>query len=141
LLGGAKKSGPKPIIDVIGYAERPGTEPGVYIMDTPGHGSESITRIAAGGSQVLVFSTGGRHTIANPVMPTIKCTGNPESYRRMKDTVDLDLSGILAGEMTIEQGGQKILEEVLAVASGKLTKCEVLKDETGFAIHRVGISI
>jgi altronate dehydratase large subunit len=140
-LGAAKKSGAKPIIDVINYAEAPAKESGVYIMDTPGHGSESITGIAAAGSQVLVFSTGGGHTIANPVMPTIKCTGNPESYRRMRDTVDLDLSGILAGEMTIEQGGQKILEEVLAVASGKLTKSEVLRDETGFAIHRVGISI
>ncbi len=140
-LGAAKKSGSKIVVDVIGYAEAPGKEPGVYLMDTPGHGSESITGIAAGGAQVLVFSTGGGHTIEHPIMPTIKCTGNPESYRRMKDTVDLDLSGILLGGMTVEEGGRKILDEVLAVASGKLTKCEVLREETGFAIHRIGISI
>ena len=140
-LGGAKKSGSAPIQDVIDYGEVPGKEPGVYMMYTPGHGAESITGIAAAGSQVLVFSTGGGHTIAHPLMPTVKITGNKNSWEAMKDTVDLDLSGILAGTMTLEEAGDVIFDEVKEVLSGKLTKCEILKETTGFAIHRVGLSI
>lgn len=140
-LGGAKKSGSAPIQDVIGYGERPGKAPGVYLMYTPGHGSESITGIAAAGAQVLVFSTGGGHTISHPIMPTIKITGNATSYQLMQDTVDLDLSGILAGTMSIEEAADLIYGEVLEVLSGKMTKSEILKEMTGFAIHRIGISI
>ncbi|MBS3977436.1 MAG: UxaA family hydrolase [Syntrophomonadaceae bacterium] len=140
-LGGAKKSGSAPIIDVIGLGEPPAKTPGLYLMYTPGHGSESISAIAAAGSQLLVFSTGGGHTIANPVMPTIKITGNVYSYKQMADTVDLDLSGILAGEVSLEEAGDMIYHEVAEVLSGKLTKCEILREATGFAIHRVGLSI
>ena len=140
-LGGAKKSGSATIMDVLDLGQAPPTDPGLYMMYTPGHGSESISAIAAGGAQVLVFSTGGGHVIAHPVMPTIKITGNENSYKAMSDTVDLDLSGILKGELTLEQAGMMIYDEVLAVLSGKLTKCEILREMTGFAIHRVGISI
>ncbi|MEL7565215.1 MAG: UxaA family hydrolase [Dehalobacterium sp.] len=140
-LGGAKKSGSATIQDVIYYGEVPGKTPGVYMMYTPGHGSESITGIAAAGAQVLVFSTGGGHTISHPIMPTIKVTGNATSYELMQDTVDLDLSGILKGEITAEQAGDMIYHEVLEVLSGKMTKTEILKETTGFAIHRVGLSI
>lgn len=140
-LGGAKKSGSAPIQDVIGYAEVPGKKPGVYMMYTPGHGAESITGIAAAGAQVLVFSTGGGHTIAHPLMPTIKITGNINSWERMNDTVDLDLSGILAGKLTLEEAGDLIYDEVVATLNGKLTKSEILLERTGFAIHRIGISI
>ncbi len=140
-LGGAKKSGAATIMDVLDLGQPPPKEPGLYMMYTPGHGSESISAIAAGGAQVLVFSTGGGHVIAHPVMPTIKITSNENSYKAMSDTVDLDLSGILKGKLTLEQAGMIIYDEVLAVLSGKLTKCEILKETTGFAIHRVGISI
>ncbi|QGP94043.1 (2R)-sulfolactate sulfo-lyase subunit beta [Neomoorella glycerini] len=140
-LGGAKKSGSAPIQDVIGYGERPGRVPGVYLMYTPGHGSESITGIAAAGAQVLVFSTGGGHTISHPIMPTIKITGNNTSYQLMQDTVDLDLSGILSGTMGIQEAADLIYNEVLEVLSGKMTKSEILKEMTGFAIHRIGISL
>ena len=74
-------------------------------------------------------------------MPTIKVTGNPYSYAAMQDTVELDVSGILRGELTVSQAGEMILQEVMASASGRLTKSEILRDETGFAIHRIGISL
>ncbi len=140
-LGAIKKSGSKTLQDVIDWAERPKDTSGLYFMDTPGHGGESITGIAAGGAQVLVFSTGGGHTIANPLMPTIKVTGNEQSWDLMKDTVDLDVTGIFTGDLTIDEAGQKVYQEVLETASGKLTKCEVLGDETGLAIAREAPSV
>lgn len=140
-LGAAKKSGNAPIQDVIGYGQTPGSVPGVYLMATPGHGAESITGIAAAGAQLLVFSTGGGHVINHPIMPTIKITGNFYSAKLMRDTTDLDLSGILEEKITIEEAGEQILQEVVKVASGKLVKSELLLEQnTGFAIHRIGMS-
>lgn len=140
-LGAYQKSGTAPIIDLIDYAEPPAKEPGLYVMYTPGHGSESITGIAAAGSQVLVFSTGGGHVINHPIMPTIRITSNVNSYKAMEDTLELDLSGIFTDQLSIEQAGEMIYDEVLATCNGKLTKSEILKEYTGFAIHRIGVSI
>jgi len=89
----------------------------------------------------MVFSTGGGHTISHPIMPTIKITGNINSWQRMNDTVDLDLSGILAGTMSLEEAGDVIYNEVVATLNGKMTKADILLERTGFAIHRVGLSI
>lgn len=141
-LGAYMKSGKAPIVNGLECAEYiEQKDPGVYVMYTPGHGSESISAIAAAGAQVLVFSTGGGHTISHPIMPTIKITGNNESFELMEDTVELDLSGIFRDELTIADAGEVIYNEVLETCNGKLTKAEILKEQTGFAIHRVGVSI
>lgn len=141
-MGAVKKGGSAPVVGYLDIAERPtSTRPGLYVMYGPGHGAESISSMAAAGCQVLVFSSGGGHTSSHPVMPTIKVTGNANSYELMKDTVELNVSGVLTGEITIEQAGQIVFNEVLAVASGRLTKSEVLKDDNSFAIHRIGASI
>jgi altronate dehydratase large subunit len=141
-MGAVKKGGSAPVVGYLDIAERPtSTKPGLYVMYGPGHGAESISSMAAAGCQVLVFSSGGGHTSSHPIMPTIKVTGNANSYELMKDTVELNVSGVLTGEITIEQAGQIVFDEVLAVANGRLTKSEVLKDDNSFAIHRIGASI
>lgn len=140
-MGAVKKGGNAEVVGYLDIAEEPGNEPGLYVMYGPGHGAESISSMAAAGCQVLVFSTGGGHASSHPIMPTIKVTGNARSYELMKDTVDLDVSGILRGEMSIEDGGQVIFDEVVAVANGRITKSEALRDDNSFAIHRIGVSI
>ena len=100
----------------------------------------AVTGIAAAGSQVLTFSTGGGHTINHPVMTTIRLTGNRISYEKMKDTVEVDVSDIFDGT-PIEEAGIRLYNEVIDTASGKLTKCEILKENNAMAIHRIGISI
>jgi altronate dehydratase large subunit len=141
-MGAVKKGGSAPVVGYLDIAERPTSiKPGLYVMYGPGHGAESISSMAAAGCQVLVFSSGGGHTSSHPIMPTIKVTGNANSYELMKDTVELNVSGVLSGDITIEQAGQIVFDEVLAVANGRLTKSEVLKDDNSFAIHRIGASI
>jgi altronate dehydratase large subunit len=141
-MGAVKKGGSKTIVGYLDVAERPQSDtPGLYLMYGPGHGGESISSMAAAGCQVLVFSTGGGHTSAHPLMPTIKVTGNVHSYELMKDTVELDISDILQGDMTIEEAGELVFDEVIATCNGRLTKSETLKDGNSFAMHRVGISI
>ena len=139
-LGGIQKSGTAEIVDVVEYAERVGDEPGLYIMNTPGHGGESITGIAAAGSQVMVFSTGGGHTINHPLMITIRATGNAVSYEKMEDTTEVCVADVFEGT-SIAEAGERIYQEVLATASGRMTKAEICKEYNAFAIHRIGPSI
>ena len=139
-LGAIQKSGTAKIVGVVDYAAPIGKQSGLWIMDTPGHGGESITGIAAAGSQILTFSTGGGHTINHPLMVTIRLSGNRVSFEKMKDTMEVDVSDIFDGT-SIEEAGMRLYNELLDTASGKLTKCEILKENNAFAIHRVGISI
>mgnify|MGYP001043967855 CR=1 FL=1 len=139
-LGAIQKSGSKTILDVVDFADPIGKTSGLYVMDTPGHGGESITGIAAAGAQVLAFSTGGGHTINHPVMVTIRLTGNRRSFELMRDTMEVDVSDIFDGT-SIEEAGLRLYHEVLDTVSGKLTKCEILKEHNAFAIHRIGVSI
>ena len=74
-------------------------------------------------------------------MPTIKVTGNRQSYELMRDTVDIDVSGVFFDEITLEEAGDIVFAEVLRVADGYLTKSEALRDNNSFAIHRIGPSI
>ena len=135
-LGCIHKAGSAPIQGVLEYGERQGGA-GLYVMDTPGMDVESMVGLAAGGVQVMVFTTGLGTPTGNPIMPVIKVTANRRTAERMADNIDVDLSGVMEGTLTIEQAGRQILGEILAVAGGKLTKAERL-GHTEFSIYRIG---
>jgi len=139
-LGAMQKWGTKPIVGVVEYADRIGDEPGLWLMDTPGHGGESITGIAAAGSQVMSFSTGGGHTINHPLMITMRLTGNRESWEKMQDTMEVDVSDMFEGT-TLDEAGQRLFDEVLELCDGKMTKAEALREFNAFAINRCGPSV
>ncbi len=135
-LGCIHKAGSAPVQGVLDYAEMvPGR--GLYVMDTPGQDVESMSGMAAGGVQVMVFTTGRGTPAGNPIMPVIKVTANRRTAERMHDNIDLDLSGVIEGTLTIQQAGEQILGEILAVAGGKLTKAERL-GHNEFSVYRIG---
>ena len=141
-MGAVKKIGDSPIIEYLEIGEAPSrNDPGNYVMYGPGMGAESISSMAAAGCQVLTFCTGGGHTSNHPIMPTIKVTGNRQSFELMRDTVDIDVSGVFYDEITLGEAGQIVYDEVERVCNGYLTKSEALRDNNSFAIHRVGPSI
>ncbi|WP_434640481.1 UxaA family hydrolase [Thermoanaerobacterium thermosaccharolyticum] len=135
-LGAIHKGGTRPIVEVFGYAEEP-KKKGLVIMDTPGYDIASVTGVAAGGAQVMVFTTGRGTPTGNPIMPVIKITANKQTYEKMKDNIDVDVSSIISGEKTIEEMGEILLKEVLDVANGKLVKSEVLGINNDIAISRL----
>ena len=139
-IGAMQKWGTKPIVGAVDYAGPIGEESGLWIMDTPGHGGESITGIAAAGSQVMAFSTGGGHTINHPLMITMRLTGNRESWEQMKDTMEVDVSDMFEGT-SLEVAGERLLDEVLEICDGKMTKAEAFREFNGFAINRCGPSV
>lgn len=137
-LGCIYKGGTTTLEEVIKYAYPP-TKKGLVLMDTPGHDVDSVTGMIAGGAQISVFTTGRGTPTGSVIAPVIKITGNAQTYKKMKDNIDIDVSSILKGKETVKEAGRRIFEEMLAVASGKLTKAEKL-GQKDFCIFKIGIN-
>ncbi|UTR11936.1 UxaA family hydrolase [Evansella sp. LMS18] len=135
-LGSMKKSGNAPFSGVIKYGEEPVTK-GLHLLDSPGHDGEVTTGQVAAGAQIIVFPTGRGTPTGFPGVPVIKVTGNPKTYLRMKENIDINAGKILTGESTLEQTGEEIYQEILEVASGKTVKAEILGHDEQFCITRV----
>jgi (2R)-sulfolactate sulfo-lyase subunit beta len=75
---------------------------------------------------VHVFPTGQGNVIGNPIMPVIKLTGNPKTARLMSEHIDVDISGVVRREMTIDQAGDLLTAMVEKTANGRLTAAEAL---------------
>ncbi len=135
-LGCIHKGGHSPVNAVYDYAKQVEKGKGLVIMDTPGNDPSSVAGMAAGGCQIVVFSTGRGTPTGNPIVPVIKITGNRITYANMSDNIDIDASPVLYGPQTLADMGGVLMEEVRAVANGKLTKAEAL-GFTEMAIARV----
>lgn len=139
-LGATKKGGSKPVTGFIKYGEKPPRE-GLYFMPTPGHGFENLTGLAAGGAQIILFTTGIGAPEGHPVSPVIKITGNKHTFKHLREHMDFDVSGILGGTETVEEAAEKLYNEVHQVASGKLTRAEILKYDQFMDILTLGPTI
>lgn len=135
-LGCVYKGGSRPLQDVIGWAEKI-TKKGLIYMDTPGNDIEQLTGMIAGGCQICVFTTGRGTPTGSPIAPTIKVATNTTMYERMKDDMDINAGTVITGDETVQQVGQRIFDEMIEVASGKLTNTEVL-GHNDFGIWRIG---
>ena len=90
--------------EILGPAETPNQE-GLYFMDSSSAAAECVTIMAAGGFVIHTFPTGQGNVIGHPIVPVIKITANPRTIRTMSEHIDVDVSGILRREMTIDQAG------------------------------------
>ena len=122
-LGCIRKGGTRPIVEVLEQAQPP-TKHGAIVMDTAGYDISSVTSMAAAGCQVIIFTTGRGTPTGNAIVPVLKVTANEHTYSWMEDNMDVDLSGIIRGEQTIEKSGGMLLEKLHEIANGKLTKAE-----------------
>ncbi len=126
-FGNFQKIGHKTrFIDVLKPAEEPSKGPGLYFMDTSSAAAECVTLQAAAGFVVHLFPTGQGNVIGNPIEPVIKLTANPKTARTMPEHIDLDVSGILRREMTLDQAGDALIDITLRTCSGRLTCAEAL---------------
>jgi len=124
-LGAVAKAGSSPMMDVVDYAERI-SSPGFVFMNTPGYDPASLTGLAAGGCNLIAFTTGRGSAIGFPSIPVIKIASNSVTYNRMKDNMDVNGGAIADGEMTVPQVGREIFDLMLRVASGQKTCAERL---------------
>jgi (2R)-sulfolactate sulfo-lyase subunit beta len=113
-------------IDVLQPAQAPARGAGLYFMDTSSAAAECCTLQAAAGYVLHVFPTGQGNVIGNPIMPVIKITGNPRTARLMSEHIDVDVSGIIRREMTLDRAGDLLIDAVVRTGNGRLTAAEVL---------------
>jgi len=126
-LGNLEKIGrTSTYIDVLDPAEAPAKGPGLYYMDTSSAAAECVTLMAAAGYVIHTFPTGQGNVIGNPILPVIKITANPRTIRTMSEHVDVDVSGILRREMTIDQAGDALIDMIVRTANGRATAAEAL---------------
>ena len=113
-------------IDAMGPAEASTKGPGLYFMDSSSAAAECVTLMAAGGYVVHTFPTGQGNVVGNPIVPVIKISGNPRTLRTMSEHIDVDVTGVLTREMTIDQAGDNLIEMISRTANGRMTAAEAL---------------
>jgi altronate hydrolase len=135
-LGAVAKAGTSMMTDAVDYAERIHT-PGFVFMNTPGYDPVSLTGLAAGGCNVIAFTTGRGSAIGFPSIPVIKIASNSFTYNRMTGNMDINAGAIADGEKAVVEVGQEIFDMVLRVASGERTCAERLGHKE-FVPWRIG---
>ncbi len=125
-FGNLQKIGKKSrYVGVLQPAEPPRGK-GLWYMDTSSAAAEAVTLWAASGAAIHLFPTGQGNVIGNPILPVIKLSANPITCQTMREHIDLDVSAILRGEMTLDQAGDRLLEVIIRTANGRFTAAEAL---------------
>lgn len=124
-MGNIQKIGRARVDGVLEPAQPPPGK-GLYFMDTSSAGAEAVTLFAAGGAVVHLFPTGQGNVVGNPVMPVIKLSANPITVSTMSEHIDVDVSGLLTLEKTLDGAADDLMDMLLRTANGRLTAAEVL---------------
>lgn len=132
-LGAIHKVGSSPLMGVLRYAERPKVK-GLHFVDCWQTYSSILPGYAASGATMVIFQLGGETLPAGAVLspspavvtPLVWATGNPQTSRRCRTTIDFSSAGILEGKETIQQAGDRLHRLLLDIASGTMTRCEPL---------------
>jgi (2R)-sulfolactate sulfo-lyase subunit beta len=126
-LGNLEKIGRESkYIDAMGPAVSPEKGPGLYFMDTSSAAAECVVLMAAAGYVIHTFPTGQGNVVGNPIVPVIKISGNPRTLRTMSEHIDVDVTGVLTREQTIDQAGDALIEMIKRTANGRNTAAEAL---------------
>ncbi len=123
-LGGAKKGGSSPLMEVYRYAE-PVASHGLVFMDTPGFDPVAATGQIAGGANLIAFTTGRGSCFGSVPVPTVKLASNTPMFTRMQDDMDINCGAIIDGDSSIAEMGKIVFEKILRSASGEKTKSEI----------------
>jgi len=138
-LGAAMKGGTGPLMEVYKYAETVDAK-GLVFMDSPGYDPASVTGEIAGGANLIAFTTGRGSMFGSKPSPCIKLATNSPMYHRLEEDMDINCGEMLDGNKSLEEMGQAIFEVMIATASGKKSKSELLGlGDHEFVIWDIGI--
>ena len=123
---------------VLKYGEKP-EDVGLYFMDGTTQASQLFLGMFTAGAQIQIFSFGGGLTAGFrglpsypcglSTLPVLKVLGSPENIAE-KDYFDIYAGDIIKGLKSIEKVGEEIFQEIIRVASGKLTITETRSNYT-----------
>ena len=135
-LGALAKTGTAPLRGVIEYAEKPPGK-GLFFMDGSAMTSELISGETAAGINIHIYNVGGGisssfrcppgWTGEIPILPQISVVSNQSKPRdsQEKEFFDIYADTIIEGTESVDEVADQLFEEIIAVASGKLTKREM----------------
>jgi len=138
--GAAKKGGTSPVVDVLDYPEKV-SKPGLTLMCTPGSDIESTTAEVGAGATLVVFTTGLGTPTGNPIAPVVKVSTNTPLYEKMRDIIDLDTGTVITGEEGIAAAGKRMMEFIIAAASGEVVVRAEAGEHDDFIPWKRGISL
>jgi altronate dehydratase large subunit len=132
-LGAIAKSGKSPISGVLEWGERPAGH-GMYFMDGAANTPQIFLGFAAGGAQVMSLNYGAGlptryHNFTCAVggiatVPVMKLFSSPQDKSQM-EYFDVYAGTVIEGSETIAEVGQRLLEEMVTIASGKPARQEM----------------
>jgi (2R)-sulfolactate sulfo-lyase subunit beta len=113
---------------VLKPAEEP-CGPGLHFMDSSSAAAEMVTHCCAAGAVLHLFTTGQGNIIGNLIEPVMKLLANPLTIQTMSEHIDVDLSGILRLDMTLDQAADATMEVMAHTINGRLTAAEALRHD------------
>lgn len=130
-MGATAKGGSRPIQGILKVAQRP-PHAGLWMMDNLndkaydnsfiyGGDAYSMMDLITLGTHFNLLVTGRGHTVSNPIAPTIKITGNPKTYEKLKDDIDINAGKLLLGKSTMEEMKKELLEYIIRLCNGGKT--------------------
>ena len=135
--GCVQKGGSAQIVDVLEYAE-PVTKKGLNLLSGPGNDLVSATDLTAAGAHMILFTT-GRGTPFGAPAPTVKISTNTALYEKKGNWIDFNAGTVAQGE-DLDHAGDRLLDFVLEIASGKKTHSEE-RGAREIAIFKDGVTL
>ena len=87
------------------------------------------------------FMGDAHNSTGNPISPVIKIASNSVTTHSFSEYIDFDTGSIIDGSESVESLGEKLLDEVIAYASGiKKTKAD-LQGRDDFLPWKRGMSV
>jgi (2R)-sulfolactate sulfo-lyase subunit beta len=88
---------------------------------------------------VHLFPTGQGNIVGNPIVPVIKLSAKPLTCETMSEHIDLNVSPILRGKMTLDEAGDRLIDMVRRTCNGRFTATEALGHQE-FVLTKLYIS-
>lgn len=141
-LGAIAKGGTSALQGALDYGHQPEGH-GLYFMDSWMAGNSLMPGLAAAGSQITIFQSGGGDMPFDPPVPAIDpgvvaplffMTGNPGLAAKLDIGVDFDSSSVLTNPKGLAEIGDQILDELVLTANGQLTWGETINYKEGIEV-------
>ena len=97
--------------------------------------------MAGAGANLILFSTGLGTPTGNPISPVIKIASNSATAQSFNEYIDFDTGSIIDGSESVESLGEKLLDEVIAYASGVKSTKAVIQGRDDFLPWKRGMSL
>lgn len=137
-LGCVQKAGDAIVEDVLAYGELV-KKKGLNLLQAPGNDLVAATALAASGAQMVLFTTGRGTPFASPV-PTVKIASNSKLATFKKNWIDFNAGSLLSGE-SMESVGDRFIQYILDVASGRIHVSAEALDKSELAIFKDGVTL